>query len=657
MPFDYILLLDLRYKFCTNVFVLSPFHRYEGDDPYGRFRATAARMSFFVGLTPPPPPSSAALGSAGSEAIVKATLRPSDVPWIADFAEALSDPFEDALSPLGAAASSSTTELALKEAAGVERDADPAAATLVDAPMPLRLVLSELCWELAIARPTLILLPDAAGLGERVTVSAVELALRSVHSRTARDPTSEWRWGSPFSFALVAPRVTVGSLNCAAAESVAVRVGDDGADGDGGGGGYGRSGGDGGGGGLRSRSRARANALEEGGAAALVQRQRGGKCVVDSLRMLVTADAVHVLWLLLDATIETVDARNARAVKRRKRRAAARRDPYKAYAPPSGAGAAESLGASAQRLHARLAAERGAIGAHRERLGGQMFKGCFRGSVALPALRDEAARTLRLPTPAPSSTGGDAAAVRLGNAMVRERILVRVGAGGDKAGATGFGKAKSDLFRFEGREATAVATVAIVPKFHRRGRSLGASLLAQTATTGRGGARGAQSLQLDDAMLARHDPRTRRTDSEVAFGVETLSQLASAAEGAVGEEEQTDAFGFARDVMTPAHRHRRRLSSGIDGYLSEPGSPSTPALDRWMLSLDLDASPRTREVTLVDESKLRSQSGRRDSNASGAIAAHTRTGAYAFFFYVCVSSLTLAHSHPNALHFSQGVGE
>ena len=95
MPFDYILLLDLRYKFCTNVFVLSFFHRYEGDDPYGRFRATAARMSFFVGLTPPPPPSSAALGSAGSEAIVKATLRPSDVPWIADFAEALSDPFED----------------------------------------------------------------------------------------------------------------------------------------------------------------------------------------------------------------------------------------------------------------------------------------------------------------------------------------------------------------------------------------------------------------------------------------------------------------------------------------------------------------------------------------------------------------------------------
>ena len=125
----------------------------------------------------------------------------------------------------------------------------------------------------------------------------------------------------------------------------------------------------------------------------------------------------------------------------------------------------------------------------------------------------------------------------------------------------------------------------------------------------------------------------------------------------MGEEEHTDAFGFARDVMTPAHRHRRRLSSGIDGYLSEPGSPSTPALDRWMLSLDLDASPRTREVTLVDESKLRSQSSRRDSNASGAIAAHTRTGAYAFFFYVCVSSLTLAHSHPNALHFSQGVGE
>jgi hypothetical protein len=55
-----------------------------------------------------------------------------------------------------------------------------------------------------------------------------------------------------------------------------------------------------------------------------------------------------------------------------------------------------------------------------------MFKGCFRGSVALPALRDEAARTLRLPTPAPSSTGGDAAALRLGNAMVRERGVGRV---------------------------------------------------------------------------------------------------------------------------------------------------------------------------------------------------------------------------------------
>ena len=159
------------------------------------------------------------------------------------------------------------------------------------------------------------------------------------------------------------------------------------------------------------------------------------------------------------------------------------------------------------------------------------------------------------------------------------------------------------------------------------------------------------------AATLERDPRTRRTDSEVAFGVETLSQLASAAEGAVGEEEHTDAFGFARDVMTPAHRHRRRLSSGIDGYLSEPGSPSTPTLDRWILSLDLDASPRTCEVTLADESKLRSQSGRCVSNASGAIAAHTCTGAYSFFFYFCVSSLALTQSHPTALHFSQGVGE